>query len=50
MSDYIKDVFGAGGVLARSLPRYEPRAGQIELSEAVDAALRDALDPRSRAM
>jgi len=41
MSDYIKDVFGAGGVLARSLPRYEPRAGQIELSEAVDEALRD---------
>ena len=38
MSDYIDQVFGAGGVLARNLPRYEPRSGQLELARAVDAA------------
>jgi Rad3-related DNA helicase len=38
---YIDATFGVGGYLARRLaPSYRPRAGQIELARAVDAAIR----------
>jgi len=39
MTDYIKDVFGVGGVLASRFPGYEPRRGQVALTEAIDEAI-----------
>lgn len=41
MSDYIDDVFGSNGLLARRFAGYTPRVGQVALSRAVDAAMRD---------
>lgn len=39
--EYVDATFGAGGYLARRWgPGYRPRAGQIELARAVDAAIR----------
>jgi ATP-dependent DNA helicase DinG len=35
----VADVLGPGGVLARALPGYEPRAAQVEMAEAVADAL-----------
>ena len=34
----IEDIFGAGGLLEKRLPTYEPRPSQIEMAELVDAA------------
>lgn len=39
MSDYIEDVFGEAGALAREFVGYQPRAGQVALARAVDAAI-----------
>lgn len=39
MSDYIDDVFGSQGALARKFPGYQPREGQIALARAVDRAI-----------
>lgn len=36
----LKDIFGEGGLLARSLPYYEYRPGQIEMSEAIAEGFR----------
>ncbi|HHH31321.1 MAG TPA: ATP-dependent DNA helicase, partial [Polyangiaceae bacterium] len=41
MNDYIDNVFGPSGVLARRFEGYTPRPAQIELARAVDAALGD---------
>jgi len=41
MDDYINSVFGPDGVLAHRFEGYVPRQGQIELAQAVDAAIRD---------
>ncbi len=35
------DVLGSGGVIARGLPSYEERAGQLEMAAAVAGAFRD---------
>ena len=46
MSDYISDVFGAGGLFASRFPNYESREGQVALGRMVDEAMsrgRDAL-------
>jgi len=40
MSDYIDDVFGANGILAKSDLRAAVRPGQIEMARAVDHSLR----------
>src|SRR3989337_2110543 len=37
----LRDFFGPEGLLARAHPQYEFRAGQLEMAEAVEAALRD---------
>ncbi|HEY7826186.1 MAG TPA: ATP-dependent DNA helicase [Candidatus Acidoferrales bacterium] len=34
----IEDIFGAGGLLEKRLPTYEPRPSQIEMAELVDTA------------
>lgn len=39
MSDYIGDVFGPQGALARKFSGYQPREGQIALARAVDRAI-----------
>jgi len=39
MRDYIDQVFGTGGVLARRFPGYQPRAGQLALVRAIDEAV-----------
>ena len=36
----VADVLGAGGVIARRLPGYEPRPEQLAMAEAVEAALK----------
>jgi ATP-dependent DNA helicase DinG len=41
MSDYIDEVFGATGALAKRFPGYEPREGQVSLARAVDAAIKN---------
>src|SRR5512147_602832 len=41
MTDYIDEAFGPGGHLARALPGYETRKGQVDLARAVDRAIRD---------
>ncbi len=40
MDDYIHNVFGPNGVLARRFEGYVPRAGQIDLARAVDGVIR----------
>lgn len=40
MGDYIDEVFGPAGLLAARFPSYAPRAGQVALARAVDAAMR----------
>ena len=40
-ADYLDAVFGASGFLAQRFAGYEPRAGQVALSRAVDAAIRE---------
>jgi ATP-dependent DNA helicase DinG len=35
----IGNILGPGGVLARALPSYEPRAGQLDMAERVAATL-----------
>ncbi len=39
MSDYLDEVFGAGGLLAARFPGYQPRPGQVALARAVDLAI-----------
>lgn len=39
MTDYIRDVFGEGGLLAKKFERYQPRLGQVQLAYAVDDAM-----------
>lgn len=39
--DYIEEVFGATGYLAKKFSGYTPRPGQVALARAVDAAIRD---------
>lgn len=39
MTDYIDDVFGAGGLFADQIPGYEQRPGQIALARMVDQAM-----------
>ncbi len=39
MSDYISDVFGAGGLFASRFPNYESREGQVALARMVDEAM-----------
>ena len=41
--EFLGDVLGAGGTLSRVLEGFEPRDEQIELAEAVEAALADRL-------
>ncbi|MBK7537526.1 MAG: hypothetical protein IPI49_19580 [Myxococcales bacterium] len=41
MPDYIDQVFGPGGVLAKRFPSYEMRTGQVALARLVDAAMRE---------
>ncbi len=41
MSEYIDTVFGPKGILARRFDGYAPRSGQIEMTRAVDAAMRE---------
>lgn len=41
--EYIAEVFGPGGMLARAFPGYEPREGQIALVHAVDTTIRDGV-------
>jgi len=38
---YVADVLGDGGLMARARKDYAARPGQIEMAEAVDAAMRD---------
>lgn len=45
-SNPVEQVFGAGGVMAKAFPGYEPRAGQIEYSNAVF----NAIDKSTRLM
>ncbi|MGE4368366.1 MAG: ATP-dependent DNA helicase [Burkholderiaceae bacterium] len=40
-SQDLSDIFGADGPLARALPDYFPRSAQLELAQAVEAALND---------
>jgi ATP-dependent DNA helicase DinG len=37
--DFVRECFGAGGLLARHFPNYEPRVGQVELAYSVDEAM-----------
>lgn len=39
--DYIRDVFGIGGYLAKQMPGYAPREGQIRLARTFDRAIRE---------
>lgn len=39
--DYIRDVFGIGGHLARQMPGYAPREGQMKLARTFDRAIRE---------
>lgn len=39
MSDYLDEVFGPSGLLARRFQGYTPREGQVALARAVDAAI-----------
>ena len=39
MSDYIDEVFGAGGLLAKNNPGYEARDGQVAMARAVDRVI-----------
>jgi len=39
MSDYISEVFGAGGLFASRFPNYEVREGQVALARMVDQAM-----------
>lgn len=41
MSDYLEDIFGAGGLFAQRFVGYETRPGQVALAHAVDAAFTD---------
>ena len=40
MSDYLMDTFGAGGALAKALPGYEARPGQLALARLFEDAMR----------
>ncbi len=40
MSDYLQEVFGPGGYLAKALPGYEARSGQLMLAHMVEGAMR----------
>jgi ATP-dependent DNA helicase DinG len=40
-SDYIDDVFGPHGYLAKQVSGYRPRPGQIELARAIDKGIRE---------
>ena len=39
MSDYISEIFGAGGLFASRFPNYEVREGQVALARMVDQAM-----------
>ena len=39
MATEIDDIFGEGGALARELPGYEARPGQVELARAIDRSI-----------
>jgi ATP-dependent DNA helicase DinG len=39
MSDYIDQVFGRTGILAKAFKGYEPREGQVKLARAVESAI-----------
>lgn len=41
MSDYISELFGAGGLFASRVPGYQARPGQVALARTIDEALRD---------
>ena len=41
LSGSVTDVFASGGALARTVPEFEPRAGQIEMAAAVARAFED---------
>ncbi|MFZ5787283.1 MAG: ATP-dependent DNA helicase [Acidobacteriota bacterium] len=41
MTEYLEQVFGDGGLLARRFPGYEKRVGQVALACVVDQAMRD---------
>jgi len=41
MTEYLEQVFGDGGLLARRFPGYEKREGQVALARVVDQAMRD---------
>jgi ATP-dependent DNA helicase DinG len=41
LGDYIKDTFGKGGSLAKLIPGYEPRAGQMEMAREIDMGIRE---------
>ena len=41
MTQYLEDVFGGSGTLARAKENYEVRQGQIDLTFAIDEAIRD---------
>jgi ATP-dependent DNA helicase DinG len=40
-SDYIEQVFGAGGIFAGAFAQYEARAGQVKAARAVDRAIQE---------
>jgi ATP-dependent DNA helicase DinG len=42
VTPYISDIFADAGLLARAWPGYRPRAGQIDLAEHVNRAIREA--------
>jgi len=44
--DYLEAVFGRDGLLAREFDGYKIRSGQVELAEAVDAAIRGVDEKR----
>ena len=39
--DYIREVFGKKGHLARIIPGYVPRSGQVEMARAIDSGIRN---------
>jgi len=41
MTEYLDEVFGDGGLLARRFPGYEKREGQVALARVVDQAMRE---------
>ncbi|MDW7771575.1 MAG: ATP-dependent DNA helicase [Desulfobulbaceae bacterium] len=45
MTASLHEIFGAGGILARHLPGYEPRPGQQKMAEAVAGVLEDPDEP-----